>query len=890
MKKFLFNTLLTLLIVALCSAQCVFAESEMIYVYEETETYIKHMQQLGVFDLYSNGNLFFEDNAPVKRWESAKALVGYLGYSEFATAGNVGSTFYDVPDYYENSAIISSVVELGIMNGTAEGMFEPEKNILRRDFVKALISALGYDWKANGYGGYPSGYLRVANELKLLAGTSGDFNAELQRKDLVRILYNALETPICVETAISKDKIDYEINENVNILSFYHDILIEEDIVYSNNVISLKSNFDAQPDKVLIGNDEVYIENVPNVFNFLGCKVKYYYRYNQKESDKKFLLMLEMTRDDTSVSLSSNDIRYASETLVKASDKDGKIKEYKIATTADVYRNGELVTEDVAEKLQSFSGSIKLIDRDYNKAYDIVIIKDYLYDEVIYTDILNEKVYCSEMSVELDNADIVAIYNQSGVLLPLNEVVPNNIVAIAKSENGKCIEIVVLDNKITVKVSARDDDGIYTEDGVNYPYEKSLKTELEKKIELGKSITIALNLNNEIIRADIEEKLQLGYLIQITEDRVLRKTEAYARILAEDGNVYEYMCDETVYVDDRKVKAENLVSSLKTIKAGLNLASDGETSQVVYYRVNDENLLKELQTADAGNGTLMMKYNSNIQGSVDLQNHGYGSGVFNDAYAISSKVPVFRVPKTNQESYEDKYFMKIAYSDGKSGLIASTSKIHEIESYILEENDVLPAAIVKYDLGTAEIETGASFFLIEDTRRIITEDDDDCLQIEGYYGKERCEFIVDSSVNTDSLNLTPGDVCVLTLDSINRVINLAKVYDYKTKTILGEFAEYSRARDIKLVYIYNAPVGSDFLEAYTQDFERGVPAEDKMILINLVPYKSTKGSVFTFNAETKEGKVGYPEMVLDYLHAPENYSTALLRFESGYISNVIFYQ
>ena len=52
---------------------------------------------------------------------------------------------------------------------------------------------MGYGPLADVRGGYPSGYLNVANSLKLLSGISGD---TVNRASMARFLYRCLNTKV----------------------------------------------------------------------------------------------------------------------------------------------------------------------------------------------------------------------------------------------------------------------------------------------------------------------------------------------------------------------------------------------------------------------------------------------------------------------------------------------------------------------------------------------------------------------------------------------------------------------------------------------------------------------------------------------------------------------
>lgn len=63
-----------------------------------------------------------------------------------------------------------------------------------------------------------------------------------------------------------------------------------------------------------------------------------------------------------------------------------------------------------------------------------------------------------------------------------------------------------------------------------------------------------------------------------------------------------------------------------------------------------------------------------------------------------------------------------------------------------------------------------------------------------------------------------------------------------------------------------------------------------MYMFNFKPYTSTKKGLFVFNTETEKVSVGKPEIVTDYKHDSENYDLILIRYDTGYLKDAIFYQ
>lgn len=112
-------------------------------------------------------------------------------------------SFSDVPDIHWAKANIENLAKKGILNGTGEGTFEPERQITRAEFVKIVVSAFGItgtpdsrlafnDCKVEDWF-YPYVDAGIAN--KLVSGvTHEEFcpNNSIMRQDAAVILDNLL--------------------------------------------------------------------------------------------------------------------------------------------------------------------------------------------------------------------------------------------------------------------------------------------------------------------------------------------------------------------------------------------------------------------------------------------------------------------------------------------------------------------------------------------------------------------------------------------------------------------------------------------------------------------------------------------------------------------------
>ena len=877
--------------VLLGSAPTSFAQEGKIYQAEDTKVYVNALRQLGVFDLY-NSELFFGETESVKRHEAAKALVDYFGYDTGIT-GDVSHIFYDVPAYYEHSSVISSAYKMGIMNGVGGGLFAPEDNILTGHFIKAMVNTLGYEWKATLRGGYPNGYFAVAAELNILQNVTADMSSELTRGNLLKILYNTLEVPVCVQDGVSDDSSTFVIDENVTLLSYYHDIWSDTAIVNSNRTLSLNSSYDADPDKVLIGTDVIKVNNETiSVFDYIGFEIDYFYR-NINDGKSKELVSFKLTDSQNTVIISSKDVLSANSRNVTIDEGD-RTKIYSISASADFFYNERPLTSSIDTRMGAFNGNVRLIDSDQNKSYDFCLITDYVYDEVTSVDLRVEKIYCESSTYNLEAAEVVYIQSANSTSLALSDIAVGNVIAVAKSVSGDCIKVVVMNSSIQMSVAEMSENGVADADGNEYNYAKSLTSEKKSLVALNKTLVLTLNEFNQIVWiSEVDNTLSLGYLIKI-ETSVpagLEEAQVRATILNDAGNVERYILSEKISIDGVSKKDEDVAAHLAAVKSTIGATGDGATSQVVCYRVDDAGLLKELHTADPSVGKIAIKFKVSDITSKTIQNQGNDSGVYDGGkYAVSQAVPIFRVPKTSQESYDDKFFTVTGYlKDG--GPVGGSEP--EFDGYVKNEDDVVCSAFVMYETATNKISGQASFFLVESVSSVANADGDSCYKLSGWYKDGFHTYQTDPSIVFPS-ELTTGDVVVFRLDSTNTITLIDKVYDYESDELSATYSSHGQTvvggvRKVYMTHVYNAPSGSTFAEAYQSPITTGRPSAEDLVCLNFVALNGSK-NVFTFDKVTKQITKGFPTQLQDWLKNGNEHAKVLVRYSYGYPQNYIIYQ
>lgn len=136
----------------------------------------------------------------ITRGEMAKIVTQLYGLPHISEL----CEFTDVSARNTYAGSIKFASENKIMNGYGNGLFLPDKDITYHEAVKTIVTVLGYEPLALQKGGYPHGYLKVANELGLILYPSLADHIE-SKKDIADILIKAIDVPLMKQNGFGEN-------------------------------------------------------------------------------------------------------------------------------------------------------------------------------------------------------------------------------------------------------------------------------------------------------------------------------------------------------------------------------------------------------------------------------------------------------------------------------------------------------------------------------------------------------------------------------------------------------------------------------------------------------------------------------------------------------------
>jgi len=145
---------------------------------------INYLADHGIFMGDDHGN--FEPNMPVTRAEMAVIMCNVL--NEDVDYG-AETSFIDVPGWA--SPYVAKVASLGFVSGYGNGLFGPSDCVTYEQAVTMIVRSMGRGSDAAARGGYPEGYLSVAEEMGVnLYALKGK---ALSRADVAMVLYSFIK-------------------------------------------------------------------------------------------------------------------------------------------------------------------------------------------------------------------------------------------------------------------------------------------------------------------------------------------------------------------------------------------------------------------------------------------------------------------------------------------------------------------------------------------------------------------------------------------------------------------------------------------------------------------------------------------------------------------------
>ena len=455
---------------------------------------ITTLTALGIVSGDDQGN--FNPDSTITRAEFTKIV---CEIQNMGGEGNKGATaFTDVPADHWASGYINFASSMGIINGMGDGTFNPEGPVTYEQAVKMLVATLGYEPMAQSMGGYPTGYLAIAQQRRVLKSiTTPASTAEATRGLIAQITYNALDVPMMVQSGFGSD-ITYEVQDGSNytarttlltskldVAKLAGEVVANEKVSYVSNsstpakdgYIKFRAdeNYKNTDDTWQIGSSSSntrtfdFAVGETNASDLLGFRCVAYAREVASndfelvaivpEEGKNNTLTVDMADVDDSDSrfiinttddiyklayFESEDARRSTQVDLTYQNDDNNSEFVVIWNNQNGYQgNGDNIASlrQIKQNVSSLAARLTMVDWNNDDLYDLIKVD--AYDHVVVDEVDAEEGIIRTMGgdridLQLDDSDVnVTIRDVDGNAVELDSIAQNDVLAIISDATGK---------------------------------------------------------------------------------------------------------------------------------------------------------------------------------------------------------------------------------------------------------------------------------------------------------------------------------------------------------------------------------------------------------------------------------------------------------------------
>ena len=809
----------------------------------DTASYAEAVQVLSALDIingYEDGT--FKPEGKITRAEYSAIVCRILDMGD-AGANQVGGYFTDVTADHWASGYIATASQLGIVNGMGDGTFAPEAEVTYEQSVAMLVRALGYERKAQSMGGYPTGYMMIANQESITVGTANTAGGAA-RSTVARLTYNALTVPMMDQTSWGTDE-KFEPIATQSLLWTKLDA-VKADATFStipvgSDVEDVTLNITSNTvDKVAKANNYSYNGNVKiNGVDLVGLQGLMATVIIDKSDETEPKLVTVVSKAGKNVEITVNPVMMKDVNVgdgyveyYKTNDDDRTTK-IKVPTTGVItYKNLETATYASAVVAGGNTGDVayRFVDTDNNGTYETVFVD---HEEVFVVGSVNtnsNKIFRStdsnalttftgaSLTLDPENENLAwSIVDAEGNAMDIEDIEAGDVVAVKTSNvnsvtfyditvSNETVEGVITEAYAeTAKVNGTtlnmfkigDADYMLLDNSAMAPGDTITAKVYGNKVV---SYTVAEGVTNfgMVIAANRAEDFGVTYQLQV----LTQKGELATLNFAEKVNGATPSYGTTAALQTAFPKGDIIAYELN--KDGEIKAIDVETG----YNTATANVLTQ-NVDKMATGTDVYKPTSEKLGSYYITD----STVFFATETAKASITKDNVAMASRDilAEDTNYTFSVVYNSDKEAevvVLIQVSNQIDCNSY--------PIAITKTATVTVEGETRTKLF--------------------GYVNGEETEIIVAENADATVTGLTVGDIALFTTNAAGEIV---KAYTLADRDASDNYVVKNNA--------YNAVIGAG----------SGAEDDDKAAIgytpVTLVTAEQTVNSAAT--AQTAAGAV-----------------------------------
>ncbi len=189
---------------------CFMLVFSIISVFAESTSAVE-LKKYSVMNGDPNGDMRLNDD--VTRAEAVCMVFRMLGI-DANRLEEVTVEFTDMENHWA-ACEVTYAKKAGLIDYETGTAFCPDEKVTNQEFLKMVLTVLGYSVQADSMGGYPNGYIQVASMRGVMKDVTAKMQDYLTRGDAALILCNALDIPLMKVVGFGAEK-EYAIMDGTN--------------------------------------------------------------------------------------------------------------------------------------------------------------------------------------------------------------------------------------------------------------------------------------------------------------------------------------------------------------------------------------------------------------------------------------------------------------------------------------------------------------------------------------------------------------------------------------------------------------------------------------------------------------------------------------------------
>ena len=726
-----------------------------------------------------NEDISSPDDAQITRGEFAYLIARMANLNT-----NVSSDggFDDAVGHKFQNAI-NTLKKYGITSGTSQNTFTPDGKVSVGAAAKLIIAAMDYDEIAQAMGGYPYGYLKIANSVDLFDGVSTEDDILTVGESYI-IIYNALHADKGIVEGISGDDVIYGTQSGRNLLTDNFGLKEKRGIVTSVGLIGINQN---KADKGRIGIDYELFDTDILMDDYFGLKVSAWYK--EKENKVYAISVLENANVKE---FDASDISQYENYVISCYDEGNKILKYKLDRGFTYMVNGRVSVFN-RDSLNFTDGTVRLIDTNGDGYYDFVVAKKIKYFVISTIDSTKNIIYDSKSDIKKidlsDDDNVQYSIEIDGNKSSFDQLSEGMVLSVVLSDDKAICSIYASTKVLETAVEEISQEGFILK-GNEYKTNAYFDANYSYLRVGGEYVfLIAHDGTLTALSAAGQDGYKYGIFLDFSEGRGSFEAPAI-KIMCDTGVVEGFSLNKKIRLNGTMV--DNTDSAIKS----LLMSGSDIKYQLIRYALKDGMISKldtetqtlsswDFETAKSEDDSLT-KYMNNTQVFYRSGQYSYGT----PGVAFSGAL-IFRVP-TNYDAIGQKF------ADESFSIVSLGEIKDESEPYIdvYDFDDTMTPKVILYRENATS--TSVKYpgyrdrtYVVTSISKALDPDGDESILIRAFANSDYEELFVKTDMYSQfAQKPTAGDCIRITQDLEGYVIGLRVDVEYELINNNHEFTPY----------------------------------------------------------------------------------------------------